>query len=72
MAFEGEVFGPKSWFVLYEGEMASDGISATYELAFSSTYVIATRPSMLPMAKPSAAGKQATTRVCILRVDSND
>lgn len=45
---------------------------AAYDVGFSSTYEMATLPSTLPMANPSAAGKHATTRVWNLRGDSKD
>ena len=42
-------------------------LNNTHVASFSSTYCIAHRPSILPIANPLASVKQLTTRVCHFR-----
>lgn len=66
VALEGEV-GPLVLLVLCHSVYTRQLFDITYPASLSSTYWIAHRPSMLPIAKPVESVKQLTTRVCHFR-----
>lgn len=68
VALEGEVgaIGNGQCTVTKGGKACAKRLK-TYLESLSSTYWMAQRPSILPMAKPAESVKQLTTRVCHLR-----
>lgn len=71
VAFEGEVVRSILLLDVSGQELSSRGQPTSGEGCAEEfgTHWMATRPSMLPTAKPFALGKQETTRVCHLSGD---